>query len=150
MHRAHTDVVKCMDKLAEGIGYTYPDFDIDNISECYLSRLEMLIVQQYAVYMEQSGEKDRAAGLYRDILEYLDSDRYDPVERAKLYGYVGYRLMKYYIDLRQYGRALEVGEKTYGCVMNRGKWLFVTELKSGIVECREAHGEDMSGAVGKA
>ena len=58
--------------------------------------------------------------------------------------------MKYYIDLRQYGRALEVGEKTYGCVMNRGKWLFVTELKSGIVECREAHGEDMSGAVGKA
>ena len=146
MHRAHTDIVKCMDKLAEGIGYTCPDFDIDNISECYLSRLEMLIVQQYAVYIEQSGENDRAAGLYRDILEYLDSDRYDPVERAKLYGYVGYHLMKYYIERGQYDMALEVGEKTYGCVMNREKWLFVTELKAGIIECREAHGEDMSGA----
>lgn len=146
MHRTHASVAECMDKLMEGIRYTCPDFDIDNIRGYYLSTMEMLIVQQYVRYIEQSGQRDRAARLYRDILEFLDNDRYDRVVRAKLYGYAGYRLMQYYIDLGQYNFALEMGEKTYECITNREKWIFLTELKAGIIRCREALGEDMSDA----
>ena len=146
MHRTHASVAECMDKLMEGIRYTCPDFDIGNIRGYYLSTMEMLIVQQYVRYIEQSGQRDRAAGLYRDILEFLDSDRYDRVVRAKLYGYAGHRLMEYYIELGQYNLALEVGEKTYECIINREKWIFLTELKAGIIRCREALGEDMSDA----
>lgn len=144
MQKTGSSVSACKDKLMEGIRCTYPEFDIDNIAGYYLSRLEMLLVQQYVNCIEQSGQKDRAAKLYGDILDCLDSDRYEQSERERLYGYAGYRLMKYYIDYGQYNRALEVGEKTYMCIAGREKWTFMTELIEGIAMCREALGEDVS------
>lgn len=144
MHRTGVDTDKCMDKLMEGLRYTYPEFDIDKTATYYLSRLEMYMAQQYIRYMELSGERDRAVKLYHNILRSLESDRYDRSERELLYRHMGYWLMKHYMSCENYYKALEIGEKTYRHTVSGAFIMFLAELKEGIIICREMLGQDMT------
>lgn len=144
MHKSNTGINECMKKLMEGIRYTYPEFDIDSIGKYYLSRMEMLMAQQYIRYIEMSGENNRAAKLYHEVLTSLECDRYDRTEREILYRHVGYWLMRHYIDIGEYYKALEIGEKTYAYIVSGKMLVFLLELREGIIQCREAIGEDMS------
>lgn len=144
MHRTSQPLDECMEKLMAGIRYTYPDFDIDNIERYYLSRMEMLIAQQYVRYMELSGEKLKAVKLYHVILNCLEKDRYDRSERELLYRHVGYWLMSYYIDCGQCYEALQIGEKTYELTVNGSRIMFLAELTEGIILCSEQLGRDMT------
>lgn len=144
MHRTGADTDKCMDKLMEGLRYTYPEFDIDKTATYYLSRMEMYMAQQYIRYMELSGERDRAVKLYHNILRSLESDRYDRSERELLYRHMGYWLMKHYMSCENYYKALEIGEKTYRHTVSGAFIMFLAELKEGIIICREMLGQDMT------
>lgn len=144
MHRTGVDTEKCMDKLMEGLKYTYPEFDIDKTATYYLSRLEMYMAQQYIRYMELSGERDRAVKLYHNILRSLESDRYDRSERELLYRHMGYWLMKHYMSCENYYKALEIGEKTYRHTVSGAFIMFLAELKEGIIICREMLGQDIT------
>lgn len=144
MHRTGQEIAVCMEKLMEGIRYTYPDFNIEEIGEYYLSRMEMLMAQQYVRYMELSGQKDKAVKLYHDILNCLEKDRYDRSERELLYRHVGYWLMNHYIGCEKYYKALEIGERAYELTVKGAMIMFLAELKDGIIRCNESLGRDMT------
>lgn len=144
MHKTGREITECMDKLMEGITCTFADFEVDRIEEYYLSRMEMLLAQQYVRYIELRGERDRAVRLYHKFLNCLEKERYDRSERNRLYRHVGYWLMNCYIDNGQYRKALEIGERTYDLTVQGDKLVFLAELKAGIIRCREALGEDMA------
>lgn len=144
MHRTNIDIFKRMEKLMEGIEYTYPGFNIENIGMYYLSRMEMLMAQQYVRYMELLGNNDKAVRLYHDILMCLENERYDRSEREIRYRHVGFWLMQHYIEKGQYYKAIEIGEKSYEHTVSGQKLMFLAELKDGIIKCKEALGEDMS------
>lgn len=144
MHRTHADINECRNKLLEGIRYTNRNFCVENIEEYYLSRMEMMMVQQYIRYMEIAGEKTAAAELYHRILEILEDERYDKSERELLIRNVGYRLMKHYMSIRDYKKALSVGVKIYEYTVKGDYIFFLAELKECIIECYEYLGNDMT------
>ena len=144
MHRTHRNINECKKKLLEGIKYTVENFCIDNVEEYYLSRMEMMMVQQYVRYMEISGARTAAAKLYHRILEKLEEKRYDRSERELLSRNVGYWLMKHYMSIREYRKALNVGIKTYKYTVGGDFLVFLAELKEGIIECYEYLGNDMT------
>lgn len=144
IHRTHGDINECKKKLLEGIRYTIGNFCIDNIEEYYLSRMEMMMVQQYIRYMEISGEPNEAAKLYNRILGKLEEKRYDRSERELLSRNVGYWLMKHYMSIKEYRKALAVGTKTYEYVVRGDFIVFLAELKECLIECYEQLGNDMT------
>ena len=144
MHRTGENISSCMDMIMTGLKITRSKFDIDKLNEYYLSRMEMLLIQQYVRYMELSGEEEQAIKLYKDILDVLEDTRYDRSERELLYRHVGYWSMKYYLRHEMYDAALEIAEKTYEYTLNGDFIMFLTELKEGIITCLERKGEDMS------
>lgn len=144
MHRTGENISSCMDMIMTGLRITRSKFDIDKLNEYYLSRMEMLLIQQYVRYMELSGEEEQAIKLYKDILDVLEDTRYDRSERELLYRHVGYWSMKYYLRHEMYDAALEIAEKTYEYTLNGDFIMFLTELKEGIITCLERKGEDMS------
>ena len=81
MHKTGREINECMYKLMEGISYTFADFEIEHIEEYYLSRMEMLLAQQYVRYLELRGEKSKAIRLYHKIINCLEKERYDRSER---------------------------------------------------------------------
>lgn len=141
MHKTGREINECMDKLMEGISYTFADFEIERIEEYYLSRMEMLLAQQYVRYLELRGEKSKAIRLYHKILNCLEKERYDRSERDLLYRHVGYWLMNCYISNGQYQKALEIGERTYELTVGVDLLVLLAEIKEGIIKCREALGE---------
>ena len=144
MHRTYTDVFECKNKLIEGLRCTIKNFCIDNVESYYLSRMEMMMVQQYARYVELSGEGNLAAKLYHRILEKLEEKRYDRSERELLSRSVGYWLMKHYMSIGEYEKALEVGTRAYEQTVRGDFIVFLAELKEGIIECNEWLGKDMA------
>lgn len=141
MHKTGREINECMYKLMEGISYTFADFEIEHIEEYYLSRMEMLLAQQYVRYLELRGEKSKAIRLYHKIINCLEKERYDRSERDLLYRHVGYWLMNCYIGNGQYQKAMEIGERTYELTVGVDLLVLLAELKEGIIRCREALGE---------
>ena len=144
MDRTGESVEACMLKLEEAIGYTRTDFELDRMEAYYLSRMEMLIIEQYVRYMEVSGHTYEAVLYYHRILGILDREYYDRSERNLQGRYVAYNLMKHYFDNKDYDMALHVANKAWEYTIGNNYIVFLAEVKECILSCLEAQGRDMS------
>lgn len=144
MHRTNADIELCKEKLLEGMLCTHPDFQIERIKEYYPARMELFMAAQYARYMEMSDQTEEAVSIYNDILQIISDERYDRSEREIHYRHVGFRLMEHYMVLKNYEKALGIGEKTLEQIISGGFVRFLAEVRENIIICREHMGDDMS------
>ena len=144
MHRTNADIELCKDKLLEGMLCTLPDFQIERIKEYYPARMDLFMEEQYARYMEMSGQTEEAVSIYNDILQIISDERYDRSERELHYRHVGFWLMEHYMVIEDYEKALEIGERTLEQIINGGFVRFLAEVRENIIICREHMGDDMS------
>lgn len=142
-YKTGSSICECKKMLMEGLQYTIPKFEIERFEQFYFSRIEMLMLQQYARFIELEGEEEQAIDLYRRILTYLEQERYDRSERAILYSYVGYLLTQYYIRKEEYDTALKLAQKAYDETLRAMTISFVIELKECINICRGKLGYDV-------
>lgn len=144
MDRTGESVEACMLKLEEAISCTRTDFELDRVETYYLSRMEMLIIEQYVRYMEVSGYTDEAVSYYNRILNILDRQYYDRSERNLQGRYVAYNLMRYYFENKDYDMALHMANKAWEYIIGNNYIVFLAEVKECILDCMEAKGRDVS------
>lgn len=111
------------------------------LSERYSSKMELYLLERYAILLEADGRQAEAVLWYRAIIQYLDDEEYDLADRYSLYPVMAYQLAKYYGEQRRKEEAFWYIAR--GCEMlGRRKnqlalFCRLTELKFLLEDARE-------------
>ena len=111
------------------------------LSERYFSKMELYLLERYAILLEADGRQAEAVLWYRAIIQYLDDEEYDLADRYSLYPVMAYQLAKYYGEQRRKEEAFWYIAR--GCEMlGRRKnqlalFCRLTELKFLLEDARE-------------
>lgn len=84
--------------------------DIHCLKEHYLSMLEMLLLERYAVLLENVARIE-AVNWYRYLMDYISEERQDGAECRTHYPFLAYHMASYYKETNQPDSALEILEK---------------------------------------
>lgn len=103
------------------------------------SKMELYLLERYAILLEENGEPERAVLWYQAIVDYLEDERYDRSEQYSIYPIMAYKLAGYYETQCLYTIAMEwIGR---GCEMLRKRksqlplFCKLMELKFKIEDC---------------
>ncbi len=122
------DIRACRDMLEGAMGRTMSGMQGKRLDDVCVSRLEMMMIEQYAGYTELLGEEEQAVILYERILKKLEQERYEPGERVKLLPQAAYRLAGLYTRRGEYRRAELVCERGIHLLSAIGRLQFLPEL----------------------
>lgn len=106
------------------------------------SKMELYLLERYAILLEENKEPEKAVIWYQAIIRYLEDKEYDRADQSNLYPLMAYKLAAYYEARCLYGMALEWIER--GCrMLTRRKnqlalFCKLTELRFKIEDCPAA------------
>lgn len=130
-----------LEMLMEAIRLTVPRFDLDKIGLFRYSINETTVINQIAEAYANAGEKEKAAGIYSQLLDYIES------HDQKLPGFANHFCLvshDYAINLalsRQYAEASALAERGWELCVAYGDYQFLAGFLAILAECSFFLGE---------
>lgn len=124
-----------LDMLMEAIRLTVPRFDIEKIGLFRYSINETTIINQIAEAYANTGEREKAAGIYSQLLDYIAS------HDQKLPGFANHFCLvshDYAINLalsKQYAEAAALAEHGWELCVTYGEYQFLAGFLAILAEC---------------
>lgn len=130
-----------LDMLMEAIRLTVPRFDLDKIGLFRYSMNETTIINRIAGAYADAGEKEKAIGIYNQLLSYIDAHDRDLPGFANHFCFVA---QNYAIDLSLWGHykeAIVLAERGWELCVAYGDYQFLAGFLAILAECSFFLGE---------
>lgn len=130
-----------LDMLTEAIRLTVPRFDLEDISGSRYSIHETTIINQIAGAYADIGEKEKAIGIYSQLLSYIEAHDRDLPGFANHFCLVAHN---YAIDLalmERYKEAAALAERGWDLCVSYGDYQFLAGFVAILAECSYFMGE---------
>lgn len=121
--------------LMEAIRMTVPKFDLEEINGRLYSIDETRIIDRIADAYSRSGDHDKAADIYNQLLKYVDK-HYQQITLSA--GYIPLITNNYAITLghcKRYEKAIEIAERGWEACVKRVEYRFLPSLIHTMAEC---------------
>ena len=132
---------KRLEMLLEAIRLTVPRFDADELSGRLYSLDETAIINQIAEAYSEAGQHEKAAGMFRQLLTYVQEHYQDVTQPSR---YLSQAACSYAQELCLTGRyknALEIAELGRKTCLDDGYYRSLPGLLAVMAECHYAQGE---------
>ena len=130
-----------LDMLMEAIRLTVPRFDLEKIGAFRYSINETTIINQIALTYAHAGEREKAAGIYSQLLHYIETHDKDLPGFANHFCLVSHN---YAINLgmnKQYVEAVDLAERGWELCVAYGDYQFLAGFVAILAECSFFMGE---------
>lgn len=130
-----------LDMLMEAIRLTVPRFDPEKIGAFRYSINETTVINQIAVAYANAGEREKAAGIYSQLLDYIEAHDRDLPGFANHFCLVA---QNYAIDLGLWGHhkeAIALAERGWELCVAYGDYQFLAGFLAILAECSFFLGE---------
>lgn len=126
---------KRLDLLLEAIRLTIPRFNLKKFSSFQYTAEELMIINQIARTYAQMGDRKKAIGISRRLLQYIDKNNQRLDHYPRQFCLIAHNCA---IDLcltKQYDKAISLAEKGWKVCVEQGEYQFLPGFLAILAEC---------------
>lgn len=116
------DAKKALKEYLEAINLSIKNFNLDDVQKIrFLTRTELMILNNISRALYFSGKKDKAISLMEFLRNYYESSQMPEEEMAKNYPVILFNLENWYGQAEQYEKVLKLSETSLDICIHYGK-----------------------------